>query len=201
PGLTLPPIDFAKVREELTSRYGDRVSETDIASYVMYPKVYEAFRAIVEKYSDLSVLPTRYFLKPLDIGEEMVVDIEQGKTLIIKLLAVGEISKATGTREVFFELNGEMRSVTVDDKKVSVETISRPKASQPNDVGAPMAGVVIETRVKKDQEVKKGDPIAVLSAMKMEMIISSPVSGKVGDILIKEGDSVDSGDLITSVLK
>ncbi|QBM89455.1 pyruvate carboxylase [Metschnikowia aff. pulcherrima] len=201
PGLTLPPIDFAKVREELTSRYGDRVSETDIASYVMYPKVYEAFRAIVEKYSDLSVLPTRYFLKPLDIGEEMVVDIEQGKTLIIKLLAVGEISKATGTREVFFELNGEMRSVTVDDKKVSVETISRPKASQPNDVGAPMAGVVIETRVKKDQEVKKGDPIAVLSAMKMEMIISSPVSGKVGEILIKEGDSVDSGDLITSVLK
>lgn len=201
PGLTLKPIDFAQIKEELTSRYGDNISETDIASYVMYPKVYEAFRAMVDKYSDLSVLPTRYFLKPLEISEEMVVEIEQGKTLIIKLLAVGEISKATGTREVFFELNGEMRSVTVDDKQVSVETITRPKATQPNDVGAPMAGVVIETRVKKDQEVKKGDPIAVLSAMKMEMIISSPVSGKIGDILIKEGDSVDSGDLITSVLK
>ncbi|GEQ70388.1 hypothetical protein JCM33374_g4065 [Metschnikowia sp. JCM 33374] len=201
PGLTLKPVDFAQIREELASRYGDRISETDIASYVMYPKVYEAFRGIVEKYGDLSVLATRYFLKPLDVGEEMVVDIEQGKTLVIKLLAVGEISKATGTREVFFELNGEMRSVTIEDKKVSVETVSRPKATQPNEVGAPMAGVVIETRVKKDQEVKKGDPIAVLSAMKMEMIISSPVSGKVGDILIKEGDSVDSGDLITSVLK
>lgn len=201
PGLTLSPINFPKIREELTSRYGNNITECDIASYVMYPKVYEAYRAVLEKYSDLSVLPTRYFLKPLEIGEEMVVDIEQGKTLIVKLLAIGEISKKTGTREVFFELNGEMRSVTVDDKTISIENTTRPKATQPNDVGAPMAGVVIETRVKKDQEVKKGDPIAVLSAMKMEMVISAPVSGKVGDIQIKEGDSVDSGDLITSIFK
>lgn len=201
PGLTLPPIDFVKVKQELVSRYGDNIDECDIASYVMYPKVYEDFRAIVEKYGDLSVLPTRYFLKPLDISEEMVVDIEQGKTLIIKLLAIGEISKKTGTREVFFELNGEMRSVTIDDKTISIETVTRPKATQPNDVGAPMAGVVLEIRVKKDQEVKKGDPVAVLSAMKMEMVISAPVSGKVGDVVIREGDSVDSADLITSIFK
>lgn len=201
PGLTLSPVDFAKVKEELTSRYGEDITECDIASYVMYPKVYEAYRKVVEKFGDLSVLPTRYFLKPLDVNEEIVVDIEQGKTLIIKLLAVGEISKQTGTREVFFELNGEMRSVTIDDKTISIETKTRPKASQPNDVGAPMAGVVVEVRVKKDQEVKKGDPVAVLSAMKMEMVISAPVSGKVGDLEIKEGDSVDSGDLITSIFK
>lgn len=201
PGLLLPPVEFAKVKEELTSRYGDNITECDIASYVMYPKVYEAYRTILEKYGDLSVLPTRYFLKPLDVGEEMVVDIEQGKTLIIKLLAVGEISKQTGTREVFFELNGEMRSVTVDDKTISIETKSRPKATQPNDVGAPMAGVVVEVRVKKNQEVKKGDPVAVLSAMKMEMVISAPVSGKIGDLEVKEGDSVDSGDLVTSIFK
>lgn len=200
PGLFLKPVEFAKIKEELLSRYGS-ASECDIASYVMYPKVFEAFKGMLEKYGDLSVLPTRYFLKPLDIGQEMIVDIEQGKTLIIRLLAVGEISKSTGLREVFFELNGEMRSVTVKDEKAAIETVSRPKASQPNDVGAPMAGVVIETRVKKDQEVKKGDPIAVLSAMKMEMIISSPVSGKVGELVIKSGDSVDSGDLITSILK
>lgn len=201
PGLFLKPVDFTAVREELASRYGNTITECDVASYIMYPKVYEEYRKIVDKYSDLSVLPTRYFLKALDIGEEMVVDIEQGKTLIIKLLAIGEISKKTGTREVFFELNGEMRSVTVDDKTISIENTARPKATQPNDVGAPMAGVVIETRVSKGTEVKKGDPIAVLSAMKMEMIISSPVSGFVGEVLVKEGDSVDSGDLITSVLK
>ncbi|EEQ38416.1 putative pyruvate carboxylase [Clavispora lusitaniae] len=201
PGLTLAPVDFAKVKEELTSRYGGNITECDIASYVMYPKVYEDYRKILEKYGDLSVLPTRYFLKPLEINEEIVVEIEQGKTLIIKLLAVGEISKKTGTREVFFELNGEMRSVTIDDKNVSIENKTRPKATQPNDVGAPMAGVIIEIRVKKDQEVKKGDPVAVLSAMKMEMVISAPAAGKVGELQVKESDSVDSGDLITNILK
>lgn len=201
PGLTLPPVDFVSIKQDLVSRYGPGITECDIASYVMYPKVFEAFQKSVETYGDLSVLPTRYFLKPLDVNEEMVVDIEQGKTLIIKLLAVSEISKQTGTREVFFELNGEMRSVTIDDKTISIESKTRPKATQPNDIGAPMAGVVLEIRVKKDQEVKKGDPVAVLSAMKMEMVISAPVSGKVGDLEIKEGDSVDSGDLIASIFK
>lgn len=208
PGLTLEPTNFELVKQELTSRYGDNsshhnatIEDCDIASYIMYPKVYEDFRKVIDKWGDLSVLPTRHFLKAAKINEEIVVDIEQGKTLIIKLLAIGEISQQTGTREVFFELNGEMRSVTIDDKTVSIETKTRPKAQQPNDVGAPMAGVVIETRVKQGQEVKKGDPIAVLSAMKMEMVISSPVAGKVGEVLIKEGDSVDASDLITSILK
>ncbi|RLV91405.1 Pyruvate carboxylase [Spathaspora sp. JA1] len=202
PGLSLKPVDFDSVREELSSKYGaNKINETDIASYLMYPKVYEDYRKILDKYSDLSVLPTRYFLKPVHISEEIVVEIEQGKTLIIRLLAIGEISERTGTREIFFELNGEMRSVTIDDKTVSIESKTRPKAEHANEVGAPMAGVVIEIRTQKGQEVKKGDPIAVLSAMKMEMVISSPVSGHVGDIMIKEGDSVDANDLITSILK
>lgn len=199
PGLTLPPIDFIAIKEELTSRYGTQITETDIASYVMYPKVFEQFRKIVDKYGDLSVLPTRYFLKPCNIGEELTVDIEQGKTLIIKLMAVGDVSEKTGTREVFFELNGEMRSVSVEDKTVSVELKTRPKASASNEVGAPMAGVVIEIRAHKHQQIAKGDPIAVLSAMKMEMVISAPCSGEIGDILIHEGDSVDANDLITSI--
>lgn len=201
PGLNLPPINFDEIRQDLVSRFGSNISETDIASYVMYPKVYETFRGLQDKYGDLSVLPTRYFLKKCDLGEELIVELEQGKILIVKLLAIGEISQQTGTREVFFELNGEMRSVTIEDKTVSIDTKTRPKASQPNDVGAPMSGVVIEIRAKAGNEVKKGDPIAVLSAMKMEMVISAPVSGKVGEIMIKEGDSVDASDLITSILK
>ena len=201
PGLTLPPVDFVGIKEELSSRYGNQITETDIASYVMYPKVFEQFKSIVDKYGDLSVLPTKYFLKPCAIGEELSVDIEQGKTLIIKLMAVGDISDKTGNREVFFELNGEMRSVTVEDKAAAVETKIKPKASAPNDVGAPMAGVVIEIRAHRHQEVKKGDPIAVLSAMKMEMVISSPCDGEVGEIVIHEGDSVDANDLITNIIQ
>lgn len=201
PGLYLKPVDFDAVRNELRQRYGPTIDETDVALHIMYPKVYEQFRATQEKFGDLLVLPTRYFLKAPLIGEELLVDIEQGKTLIIKLLAIGELSQKTGNREVFFELNGEMRSVTVTDNTVLIETKTRAKASQPNDVGAPMLGVIVEIRVKDGQEVKKGDPVAVLLAMKMEMVISAPVSGHVGEILIKEGDLVDASDLITLIKK
>ncbi|KAG7666252.1 PYC1 [[Candida] subhashii] len=201
PGLTLKPIDFDAVKLSLIEKYGGGISETDMASYIMYPKVFEAYKKIVDQYGDLSVLPTRYFLKPAHINEEIVVELEQGKTLIIKLLAIGEISEKTGSREIFFELNGEMRSVTVQDKTVSIEHHTRQKAQHTNEVGAPMAGVVIEIRAKEGQAVKKGDPIAVLSAMKMEMVISAPMAGKVGPLMVKEGESVDASDLITSILK
>ncbi|KAK9476405.1 carbamoyl-phosphate synthase L chain, ATP binding domain-containing protein [Lipomyces japonicus] len=202
PGKSLPPIDFAAVRKDLEKKYG-KIRETDIASHVMYPKVFEDYQEFTQKYGDLSVLPTRYFLSRPEIGEEFSVEIEQGKLLILKLLAVGPLSAYTGQREVFFELNGEIRQVTVDDKTASVDSISRPKAdpSNPSHVGAPMSGVVVEVRVKEGTHVKKGDPIAVLSAMKMEMVISAQASGKVTDILIREGDSVDGADLIARIGK
>ncbi|GMG55898.1 unnamed protein product [Ambrosiozyma monospora] len=156
-----------------------------------------------DKYSDLSVLPTRFFLAAPKLDEEIDVEIEQGKTLIIKVQAIGDLSPSTGQREVYFELNGEMRKVTVEDKTAAVETVTRPKADahNPNEVGAPMAGVIVEVRVHAGVEVKKGDPLAVLSAMKMEMVISAPVSGKIGDVIVKDNDSVDAGDLLVKILK
>ncbi|CAN6672193.1 pyruvate carboxylase 2 [Trichomonascus vanleenenianus] len=202
PGKSLAPLDFAAIRQTLEQRFGS-TSECDIASYNMYPKVFEDFRKTVEKYGDLSVLPTQYFLCPPAIGKEFSVEIEQGKVLVLKCLAVGELSTQTGTREVYFELNGEMRKVTVEDRLAAVETVSRIKADahNPNEVGAPMAGVVIEVRVSDDTEVKKGDPLVVLSAMKMEMVISAPVAGKVSSLLVKNGDSVDGSDLICKIVK
>ncbi|KAK9455075.1 carbamoyl-phosphate synthase L chain, ATP binding domain-containing protein [Dipodascopsis uninucleata] len=206
PGKTLPAIDFTSVRKQLESQYGKilgTVKESDIASYVMYPKVFEDYMKFVQKYGDLSVLPTQYFLSKPEINEEFSVEIEMGKILILKLLAIGPLSTHTGQREVFFELNGEIRQVTVDDKTASVAAISRPKAdaTNPSHVGAPMSGVVIEVRVKDGSVVKKGDPVAVLSAMKMEMVISAQASGKVTDISVKEGDSVDGMDLICKIAK
>ncbi|KAK9381571.1 carbamoyl-phosphate synthase L chain, ATP binding domain-containing protein [Kockiozyma suomiensis] len=202
PGKSLPPIDFAAVRKMLEEKYG-QVRETDIASYVMYPKVYEDYMAFVQKYGDLSVLPTKFFLSKPEINEEFSVEIEQGKTLILKLLAIGPLSPHTGQREAFFELNGEIRQVTVDDKNSSVETVSRRKVdpANPSHVGAPMAGVVIEVRVKDGSLVKKGDPVAVLSAMKMEMVISAQASGKVSELSVREGDSVDGSDMICTIAK
>ncbi|KAJ3530350.1 hypothetical protein NM208_g9365 [Fusarium decemcellulare] len=141
----------------------------------MYPKVFEDYKKFVQQYGDLSVLPTRYFLTRPEIGEEFNVELEKGKVLILKLLAVGPLSENTGQREVFFEMNGE--------------------------VGAPMSGVLVELRVHEGSEVKKGDPLAVLSAMKMEMVISAPHSGKVASLQVREGDSVDGSDLVCRIEK
>ncbi|KAF1987819.1 pyruvate carboxylase [Aulographum hederae CBS 113979] len=202
PGLYLDPIDLDKTRAELKEKYGG-ISETDLASYIMYPKVFEDYKKFVDKYGDLSVVPTRFFLSKPEVGEEFHVDIEKGKTIILKLLAVGPLSETTGQREVFYEMNGEVRQVTVDDKHAAVENKSRPKAdaSDSSQVGSPMAGVVVEVRVKDDGDVNKGDPIAVLSAMKMEMVISAPHSGKVGSLSVKEGDSVAAQDLVCKIVK
>ncbi|KAM3414879.1 Pyruvate carboxylase [Cercospora zeina] len=202
PGLYLDPINFDKVRETLKEKYGG-CSETDVASYVMYSKVFEDYKKWTSQFGDLSVLPTRYFLNKPAIGEEFHVELEKGKVLILKLLATGPLSDQTGQREVFFEVNGEMRQVTVQDKHAAVENTSRPKADSgdSSQVGAPMSGMVVEIRVKDGGEIKKGDPIAILSAMKMEMVISSPHSGKIEDLSVKEGDSVDSADLICKIAK
>lgn len=168
PGLYLEPINFDKIRKELKEKFGG-ATETDIASYVMYPKVFEDFKKFQQKFGDLSVLPTRYFLSRPEVGEEFHVELEKGKVLILKLLAIGPLSEQTGQREVFYEMNGEVRQVTVDDKHAAIENTSRAKAdsTDSSQVGSPMAGVVVEVRVHDGSDVKKGDPVAVLSAMKM----------------------------------
>ncbi|KAF4992100.1 hypothetical protein FGRMN_7378 [Fusarium graminum] len=203
PGLFLDPVDFVKTKRDLGKKYGAPVTECDVASYVMYPKVFEDYKTFVQQYGDLSVLPTRYFLSRPEIGEEFNVELEKGKVLILKLLAVGPLSENTGQREVFFEMNGEVRQVTVVDKKAAVENISRPKVdgTDSSQVGAPMSGVLVELRVHDGSDVKKGDPIAIISAMKMELSISAPHSGKVSGLQVREGDSVDGSDLICRIEK
>ena len=168
PGLFLEPLDLQQIKKDITTKYGG-ATECDVASYAMYPKVFEEYKDFVKKFGDLSVLPTRYFLAAPQVGEEFHVELEKGKVLILKLLAIGPLSDTTGQREVFYELNGEVRQVTIDDKKAAVENTSRAKAdpSDSSQVGAPMSGVVVEVRIRDGGEVKKGDPIAVLSAMKM----------------------------------
>lgn len=168
PGLYLEPLDLNAIKNQLREKFGS-ATESDVASYAMYPKVFEDYKKFVQKFGDLSVLPTRFFLARPEIGEEFHVELEKGKVLILKLLAIGPLSEQTGQREVFYEVNGEVRVVSVDDNKASVDNTARPKADMgdSSQVGAPMSGVVVEIRVHDGNEVKKGDPVAVLSAMKM----------------------------------
>ena len=168
PGLYLEPLDLEQIKNGIREQWGS-ATEYDVASHAMYPRVFDDYKKFQQKYGDLSVLPTRFFLSRPEIGEEFHVELEQGKVLILKLLAIGPLSENTGQREVFYEVNGEVRQVSIDDKNASVENTTRPKAdpTDSSQVGAPMSGVVIEIRAQDGHEVKKGDPIAVLSAMKM----------------------------------
>jgi len=202
PGLALEPLDLVKIKKDLHTTYGT-VTECDVASFAMYPKVFEDYKVFTERYGDLSVLPTKYFLAKPEINEEFHVTIESGKDLILKLLAIGPLSETTGARDVFFECNGETRAVQIEDKNAAVENLSRPKANPTDsgDVGASMAGVIVELRVKDGQEVKKGDPCAVISAMKMEMVISATHSGHIKDICVREGDSIAGGDLLFKIVR
>ncbi|KAG7093872.1 hypothetical protein E1B28_007511 [Marasmius oreades] len=201
PGAGMEPIDFKKLKQELRAKFGKHITDADVTSYVMYPKVFEEYQGFIDKYGDLSVLPTRYFLGRPDIGEEMHISIEKGKTLIIRLMAVGPVVEGKSQRDVWFEVNGEVRAVSVEDKNSAVETVSREKASNdPGSVGAPMSGVVVEVRVKEGQEIKKGDPICVMSAMKMESAVTAPVSGHIKRVAVQEGDSINQGDLTVEIV-
>ncbi|RIB24845.1 pyruvate carboxylase [Gigaspora rosea] len=203
PGVSLQPLDLEKLKKDLIAKYGRSIRDIDVSSAAIYPKVFAEYREQLEKFGDVSVIPTRYFLCKPDIGEEFCIGLEEGVTLIIKFLAIGPLDTTTGKREVFFDLNGETRAVGIEDRSAAVEHVHRKKAEpgNPGDVGAPMSGVVIEIRVHEGAEVKAGDPLCVLSAMKMETVVSAPVSGKIDHIEVKESDSLSAGDLIVKITK
>jgi len=202
PGASLPLFDFAALKEKLIKKYGkDQISEVDLLSSVLYPKEFVEYKEFVDHYSDVSVLPTPLFLTPLPIGEEVALDLEKGKRLIVKLLAIGELSTKDGTREVFFEMNGLPRTIRVVDKLASKAVVTREKANVDviGSVGAPMPGNVVELKVKVGQTVNKGDSLVVLSAMKMETVVQSPLSGVVKRLAIVSGDDLKAGDLLLEI--
>ena len=169
-------------------------------SHVMYPKVYEAFKNDTERYGDVSKLPTRAYIEPMELGEEISVELEKGKTLGIKLVAVGQLNAKEGTREVYFEFNGMPRSVKINDRTAQSTKVVRAKAAEvPGGVGAPMPGVVVETKVKIGDPVELGTPMLVLSAMKMETTVAAPGPGRVDSISVKSGDDVEAGDVLITL--
>jgi pyruvate carboxylase len=197
PGDTLPPVDLAKVRAEVEKKIGREATHQDVLSYLMYPKVFVDFAAHLKSYSDVAPVPTDVFFYGLKKGEETEVEIETGKTLFIKLVAVSEPNEH-GQRTLFFELNGSPREVTVVDKSLAIEVKRRVKADPENlhHLGSPMPGMVVDVKVKPGQEVAANDKLIVLEAMKMEMTLTSPLTGVVKEVLVSPRDRVDGGDLL-----
>ena len=231
PGKSMESFDFKNLEITLKDRWGDDyITEDDVLSAALYPDVFNDFKTSLDTYGslsllldifliplsvlcvgDLSTLPTRRFLTPLQVSEEFSDELETGKTLIIKLVAIGPLHEESGTRDVYFSLNGEARVVSIQDTTTlegggssGKKALSlRPKADAKNkgDVGAPMSGVVVEVRVGPGSSVKIGDPIAVMSAMKMETIVTATIPGTVSDVLVNVNDSLSAGDLIAVIKK
>jgi pyruvate carboxylase len=197
PGANLPPADFAAAAAELEKKTGRKPTQRDVVTYLIFPRVYSDFIAQQEQYGDLSVLPTPVFFYGPQLGEEVTVEIEQGKTLIVKLLTVGD-PLADGYRNVFFELNGQQREASVRDKSQKAVADHRPKAdaANPNHVGAPMPGMVVNVAVKVGEQIAKGTKLLSLEAMKMETTLYAERDAKVAEVTVQAGSHVETGDLV-----
>ncbi len=197
PGDLLPAVDLEAVRSELGTKIRRTPSDTDVLSYLMYPKVFLEFAAFERKYTNVSMVPTDVMFYGLKVGEETEVEIEQGKTLFIKLVAMSEPNEQ-GMRTLFFELNGHPREAEVHDRRSGREAKLRPKADRDNlhHLGSPMPGTVIEVKVTPGQQVKAQQKLVIIEAMKMEMALPSPLDGIVKEVYVKSGERVDSGDLV-----
>ncbi|HYS82367.1 MAG TPA: pyruvate carboxylase [Anaeromyxobacteraceae bacterium] len=197
PGELLEPADLEAERAKAAERVGHPLSDEQLMSWLLYPSVYAELERHRADFSDTSMLPTRHHLYGLEPGHETSVEIERGKTLIVKLVMVGPLLK-DGTREVFFELNGEGRNVLVRDQSVVRDQGARPKAERgnPKHVGAPMPGKIVKLSVKPGAEVSAGAVLLVTEAMKMETNIKAKADARVLEVHFAEGASVEKDDLL-----
>lgn len=200
PGELLPPADFAAAAKAIGSIPHREITDKDISAYCLYPKVFAEWVEFTREYGDVSGLDTPSFFYGMLPGEEIRVDIEQGKTLFIKLLAVGA-PNADGMRVVGFELNGLLREITIRDKSAKTVTARRRKADpdKPEQVAATMSGTVVKVLVEKGAKVKKGTPLLATEAMKMETSIQASIHGFVKEIYVLPGDRIEAGDLLMTL--
>ncbi|WP_078409347.1 pyruvate carboxylase [Priestia abyssalis] len=202
PGELLEPVDFQEIKETLYHSLNRPVTSHEVIAHALYPKVFMEYQKTVEQYGDISVLDTPTFLYGMRLGEEIEVEIEKGKTLIVKLVSIGE-PQADGTRILYFELNGQSREVIIKDEsiKTTVQTRAKADAGNQNHIGASMPGTVLKLLVEKGEKVSKGDHLMITEAMKMETTVQAPFSGTVQDIYVKNGDAIQTGDLLLELTK
>jgi pyruvate carboxylase len=199
PGASMPPYDFDAAKEQLIKIYGEDITDKDVLSHALYPSVFENWREYEEIYGDVSQLPTNLFLKPLSPGDEVELDRGFGKNFLVQLVAVDQEANHEGTKKVTFSVNGETWYDDITDKSAGGEGKVKEKAGAPGTVGAPMSGVIVGMKVEMGDKVAEGDPVAVLSAMKMETSILATSTGVIDRILVNVGDSVDGDDLLVVI--
>jgi pyruvate carboxylase len=196
-GAAMPAVDLAAERERIQQRLPRPVTDEDLASHLMYPRVWAQYARERLQYGDPAILPTSVFFYGMEPGQEISIDLERGKTLILRYLASSEPHE-DATRTVFFELNGQPRSVRVPDKS-QVAKRAPPRKIEPGNprqVGAPMPGVVTTVTMAPGARVTRGQVLLTLEAMKMETAVRADRDGEVAEVLVRPGQSVDAKDLL-----
>ncbi len=203
PGKDLPPVDLEAERAKAEKAVGRHLDDNDLASYLMYPKVFADFAAHQRSYGDVSLLPTPVFFNGLEQGGEIAVEIDPGKTLVIRLQGSAEVSDDDGEgSKLFFELNGQPRAVRVARVRAGVAAgaVRREKLKaedgNPDHVGAPMPGAVVTVSVKAGQKVRRGDPLVSIEAMKMETVVRAERDATVAEVYATPNMAVSPKDLL-----
>ncbi len=193
-------VEFEAFKKKFQKGFTRAIEFEDFLSYSLYPRVFEQAHEQYKKYGNLAILPTNNFFYGMKIGEETLIDLEPGKTIIVKLLSVG-MPNEEGMRTVFFKVNGENRFVETLDKSLNItkEENIKADANDTNQIGAPLQGSLYKVLVKRGQDIKENDPLFVIEAMKMETTVVAFKSGKIKSITLKEGSMVMQDDLIVTV--
>ncbi|MBH0155743.1 pyruvate carboxylase [Fictibacillus sp. 5RED26] len=202
PGELLEAADFNDIKETLFHKINRQVTSFDVLAYALYPKVFLDREKMYSQFGDISVLDTPTFFYGMKLGEEIEVEIEQGKTLIVKLVSIGE-AQNDGSRVLYFELNGQSREIVVIDESAKVTVFAKQKVdpSNPSQIGASMPGTVIKVLVEQGEKVKKGDHLMITEAMKMETTVQAPFDGTVKEISVQNGEGIAAGDLLIELIK
>ncbi|WP_108669829.1 pyruvate carboxylase [Peribacillus acanthi] len=202
PGELLDDVDFNTLREELFREIGREVTDFDVMAYSLYPKVFLDYNKTLDQFGDMSNLDTPTFVFGMRLGEEIEVEIETGKTLIVKLVSIGQ-PQPDGTRVLYFELNGQQREVIIKDESIKSSVASKIKADPKDEthIGATMPGTVIKVLVEKGEKVKKGDHLLITEAMKMETTVQAPFTGVIKGIHVSNGEGINTGDLLLEIVR
>lgn len=142
------------------------------------------------------MLPTPTYFYGMKPEDEIFLDIEKGKTLVLRCLAIGDVGEQ-GMVSVFFELNGQPRRVKVPDRAHGVSAAKARRKAEPGNeahVGAPMPGVVSALSVTAGQAVQPGDVLLSIEAMKIETELHAERYGTIVEVMVEARDQIDAKD-------
>jgi pyruvate carboxylase len=198
PNLNIPSLDWENGFLAFKEKYDSSLTEEDFLSYIMFPKVFDDFYKFRKHFGDVEKLPTPNFYFPMKPNEEILVNLEEGKNLLIRFRYMGEPNDE-GFREIFFQINGQTRNILIRDNSIKSTKVSHAKVNSSNDIGAPLQGKLVKIMIEQGDKIIKGQQLFVIEAMKMESTINSPLNGTVQKILLQENTMVEQDDCIVVI--